>query len=574
MCKQIRADKLALCCRCPRRSKLQRLRRLQKRARSENSKSEYSLDSRKRRQVKDLGPPPKKTQVNEQQLTSAATAAAASDLAPSDAAAAATASEATSPVDALRAQLQLHIEDDPYGDCPAPIREFDELANLPKHVLASLKKHGITTPMPIQAQALPLVLSGRDVIGLAQTGSGKTLAFLLPASVHLEKQRRLSNQTTPKLPSPLVLVLAPTRELAVQIADEANKVFDSSFQHGDMNHEVHTVAVYGGGDKFKQQRQLGWGSDIVVATPGRLTDFVNTHVLTLDRVGYFVLDEGDRMLDMGFHDDVASISKQTKPERQMLFFSATWGKEVQELAQGLCRSGSKPVRISYGRESDATADGVAKHKAREGIVQEVVVVDHVGDKHWELQEADKEVIMDKHLKNVLTASDDHKVLVFVSQKHLADKLSDRLQSQGFKADSMHGGKSQDYRLWVLDQFRKGELRLLVCTDVLGRGIDIPSVSHVVIHEMGDIEDYIHRIGRTARGRYGKGHALVFFEYWEGNPDLAAELKDVLVASKQIVPTELQRIVDEVANGKRQSRTSAPKWNGGKQQWKASSFSNW
>jgi superfamily II DNA/RNA helicase len=185
--------------------------------------------------------------------------------------------------------------------------------------------------MPIQAQALPLVLSGRDVIGLAQTGSGKTLAFLLPASVHLEKQRRLSNQTTPKLPSPLVLVLAPTRELAVQIADEANKVFDSSFQHGDMNHEVHTVAVYGGGDKFKQQRQLGWGSDIVVATPGRLTDFVNTHVLTLDRVGYFVLDEGDRMLDMGFHDDVASISKQTKPERQMLFFRLPGGRKFKNL---------------------------------------------------------------------------------------------------------------------------------------------------------------------------------------------------------------------------------------------------
>merc|ERR1712216_884522 len=151
------------------------------------------------------------------------------------------------------------------------------------------------------------------------------------------------------------------------------------------------------------------------------------------------------------------------------------------------------------------------------------------------------------------ASEEHKVLVLVSQKHLADKLSERLQKQGFQADAMHGGKSQEYRLWVLDQFRKGELRLLVCTDVLGRGIDIPSVSHVVIHEMGEIEDYIHRIGRTARGKYGKGHALVFFEYWEGSPNIAAELAKVLAASEQHVPKQLQQIADEVAKGERQIR---------------------
>jgi ATP-dependent RNA helicase DDX5/DBP2 len=469
---------------------------------------------------------------------------------------------------ALREKLQLRIEDDPYGDCPAPIQSFDQLAALPKDLLGSLLKNGITAPMPIQAQALPLVLQGRDVIGLAQTGSGKTLAFLLPAAVHLEKQA--SKRVWQKTPAPFVLVLAPTRELAVQIADEANKVFDVSAADAKKDW-VSTVAVYGGGDKQTQQKKLryGYGADIVAATPGRLTDFMNTGVVSLHRVSYFVLDEADRMLDMGFNDDVTSIAKELQPQKQMLFFSATWGKEVQELAQGLCRSGSKPVRISYGQESNAMKDGSdKKHIARESIVQEVVVVDHKGDKHWEKQEAEKEGIMDKHLQRVLTESDDNKVLVFVSQKNLADKLSSKLQARGFKADAMHGGKSQEYRLWVLDQFRKGELRLLVCTDVLGRGIDIPSVSHVVIHEMGEIEDYIHRIGRTARGKHGKGHALVFFEYWDGDPKLAADLIEVLTASKQTVPPGLQKIADEVATGKRESRAAG--WNTSNG-WKDSSF---
>jgi len=259
-----------------------------------------------------------------------------------------------------------------------------------------------------------------------------------------------------------------------------------------------------------------------------------------------VLDEADRMLDMGFHGDVTSISAQVRPDRQVLFFSATWNACVQNLSKNLCQKGSCPVRISQGQDhhDSMLSESACLHKAREGITQQVVVIDHGGN--WETQAQEKRKLLEEHLRQVLSESEEHKVLVFVNQKLLADSLAAQLQKDGFKADVMHGGKTQDYRLWSLDQFRKGYLRLLVCTDVLGRGIDIPSVSHVVVHEMGSIEDYVHRIGRTARGRYGKGHALVFFEFWNREPEIASQLIDVLRSSGQEVPGDLQRIASEAS----------------------------
>lgn len=450
----------------------------------------------------------------------------------------------------IRAQLQLRIESDANGVCPAPLKSFEAMTSLPQYVLNSLRFQGIQSPLPIQAQALPLILTKSDVIGLAQTGSGKTLAFLIPAAV------RLGEQKFPISPKPAVLVLAPTRELAVQISDESDKLFSKS-ECDAHPAGIRTVCVYGGGDKWQQQKSLKQGAHIVVATPGRLLDFVNAEAVCLAQVYYFVLDEADRMLDMGFHDDAIMIAGRLRQRRQVLFFSATWSDAVQQLALGLCSGGSKPVRISYGQGSSdksGSEGDAAKCKARAGITQEVIVIDDAsGRDRWERQEQQKNEKLHDHLSNVLTASDEHKVLVFVSRKDLADKVSAQLKEKGFKADAMHGGKSQVYRLWVLEQFRQGAVRLLVCTDVLGRGIDIPSVSHVVIHEMGEIEDYIHRIGRTARGRYGKGHALVFFEYWEGAPHVAADLIDVLAASEQHVPKQLQQIADEVAKGERQIR---------------------
>jgi len=301
----------------------------------------------------------------------------------------------------------------------------------------------------------------------------------------------------------------------------------------------------------------------VAATPGRLIDFVKAGSISLRRVTYLVLDEADRMLEYGFQDDVGGISGQIRPDRQVLFFSATWGSAVQQLARGICRPGAGPTRISCGRrqEEGGGGGGEPQQLARESIDQQVVVIDHAGD--WEKQAAEKRRLLEEHLRNVLGASEESKVLVFVSQKGLADELARQLQAEGFQADRMHGGQAQEYRLWVLDEFRKSRLRLLVCTDVLGRGIDIPSVSHVVIHEMGAIEEYVHRIGRTARGKDARGHALVFFEYWEKYPEMASQLIAVLRASKQPVPPELQRVADEVASGKRAAPPRADAWWGAK-----------
>lgn len=269
------------------------------------------------------------------------------------------------------------------------------------------------------------------------------------------------------------------------------------------------------------------------------------------------------MLDMGFQGDVAALSSQVRPERQVLFFSATWSAAVQELARGLCHQGARPVRISVGQHAEDRASGDPdRQQAREGIVQEVVVVDFPKD-HVR-QAAEKERLLDEHLHQVLTSSEDHKVLVFVSQKQFADELATKLWEAGFTAASMHGGKSQESRLWTLDQFRKGDLRLLVATDVIGRGIDIPSVSHVVVFEMGSIDDYVHRIGRTARGKHGKGHALVFFEYWNKDGTIAGQLAELLSASKQPVPEGLARIASEFERGEREVFGS--KWKAGGSSW--------
>jgi len=454
--------------------------------------------------------------------------------------------------DKLRLTLDIRIEDEAGTEIPAPITSFEELDVLPAYVVNGLKSHSIVTPMPIQAQALPIILGGSNVIGLAQTGSGKTLAFLLPGIVHCEAEATVGRHES----TPIVLVLAPTRELAVQINDEAGKVLKGSYT-GNHPGGVWSTCVYGGASKAVQIRSAQ-GCHIVAATPGRLKDLVDARHMTLSRVTYFALDEADRMLDLGFQGEVADISAQLRKDHQIVFFSATWQQQVQALARGLCENGEPPVRMAVGQKEGGDADEQSL-KARESITQQVIVLDH-GEGAWEQQTKEKNELLEKHLQKVLVESDENKVLVFVSQKDFADNLCQKLWDLGFHSGAMHGGKAQESRLNTLEKFRKGEIRLLVATDVLGRGIDIPSVSHVVVYEMGTVEDYIHRIGRTARGKDAKGHALVFFEYHWKFPTIASELINVLETSMQPVPEELRKIAKEVDDGKRRGPQKAGGWN--------------
>ncbi|CAE8617642.1 unnamed protein product [Polarella glacialis] len=457
--------------------------------------------------------------------------------------------------DRLRVELCIQLEEDPRGksSTPAPVRKFSDLACLPNWVQSALRENNWEMPMPVQAQALPVLLSGRSLIGIAQTGSGKTASFLLPAIVHIEDQPPLTRQS----PGPVCLVLSPTRELAVQISDEATKLFRFSHQSSKHPGGMRSVAFYGGGRKWEQLRSATYeGPHVCVATPGRLLDFLGEKSISAARVTFLVLDEADRMLDMGFSGDMNTIAAQVRPDRQTAFFSATWPREVQSLACELCSDA--PVRIRIGRPGDSVdsngtlitslKDGDSElPTARESIKQQVIVFDPADD--WRVLEEKKMVMIKAHTEAALLENAESKVLVFVNEKGQVDTLSTDLWKAGFQADGIHSGKKQDSRLSVLEQFRKGEIRVLVATDVLGRGLDIPKVSHVVIHSMGAVDDYVHRIGRTGRGKDGTGHAMVFFEYNWKMSEVSEQLIGVLQRSNQQVPPELVKIAEDVKSGK-------------------------
>jgi ATP-dependent RNA helicase RhlE len=339
-------------------------------------------------------------------------------------------------------------------------------------LLRSISEQGYDTPTPIQAQAIPVVLAGRDLMAAAQTGTGKTAGFTLPI-LQLLSSREAGLSL--KRFKPRCLVLVPTRELAVQVHD--------SVRTYGKHLRLKATAIYGGVGMGPQLSALKGGVDIIVATPGRLLDHIEQRSVDLSGIEILVLDEADRMLDMGFIRDIRRIIALLPKQKQSLLFSATFSDEIRGLTVGLLNN---PVSVEVARRN-ATADNVAQsvyHVDRER--KRDLLIQLIDDHKW------------------------HQVLVFTRTKHGADALSDRLGKAGIKSAALHGNKSQNQRQRALDDFKRLKLNVLVATDIAARGIDIDELPHVVNYELPNIpEDYVHRIGRTGRaGASGQAVSLV------------------------------------------------------------------
>ncbi|MDG6243259.1 MAG: DEAD/DEAH box helicase [Methanolobus sp.] len=335
---------------------------------------------------------------------------------------------------------------------------FNDL-NLIFPLQRALSEEGYTTPTPIQQQSIPHLLNGSDMIGIAQTGTGKTAAFILPILQNMSASHSKSRPRAPR-----VLVLAPTRELAAQIGD-------SFSTYGKYTRFKHAV-IFGGVGQSPQVRALFKGVDSLVATPGRLLDLVEQGHVNLSDVEYFVLDEADRMLDMGFINDVYKVVALLPKKRQSLFFSATMSPEISELARRLL---SNPARVEVTPQATTV----------ELIDQFIFFVDSEDKNELLLQ-----LMRSRHLECVL---------IFTRTKHRANKVAEMLNKNKINAGAIHGNKSQTHRTKTLQDFRSGHLRVLVATDIAARGIDIEDISHVINYDLPNIpESYVHRIGRTAR----------------------------------------------------------------------------
>ncbi len=345
---------------------------------------------------------------------------------------------------------------------------FEDL-ELAQPLLKALTAENYLDPTPIQKQAIPHVLAGRDLLGLAQTGTGKTAAFALPIlhKLTIEKKRRTAG-------APRALILSPTRELAMQIADNCRKYARFT--------GVKTMAVFGGMPIRRQINNLKHGTDLLVATPGRLLDLVRSRSLSLEKVEYFVLDEADQMMDLGFIHDMRKLAQILPQPRQTLFFSATMPKAIADLAASFL---TDPVEVRVAPVS-ATADKVDQkliyvaRNQKTALVQQLIKNDNI-----------------------------QKAILFTRTKHGADKVARSLSKDGIECGAIHGNKTQGQRQRTLASFRNGRIRILVATDIAARGIDIDHVSHVFNYDLPDVpEIYVHRIGRTARaGASGQSIAL-------------------------------------------------------------------
>lgn len=408
------------------------------------------------------------------------------------------------------------------SDVPNPITSFEELC-LPDNLKTAFLEQGYFEPTPIQAQGWPVALSGRDMVGISQTGSGKTLVFILPAIIHATNQNEINVGRYECKPQ--VLVLAPTRELVQQILEVSNKFIKyCGLKNG---------CAYGGASRNNQLRSLK-GAHICVATPGRLIDFVSAGLVNLQQCTYLVLDEADRMLDMGFEPQIRQIVDQIRPDRQTLMWSATWPREIRKLAQEFL---TNYVQVTVG------ADQLV---ANPNIEQNIYFV----------EEFEKEEKFVSLLKDLI-ADKGSKILVFAQTKRRVDYLGMQLSDLSHPVMCIHGDVSQTRRDFVLNNFRSTKSCVLIATDVAARGLDISDIQHVVNYDLPtNIEDYIHRIGRTARGTStGQAHSFFTGE----NIGLAKDLISVLQQASQPVDPQLYSILKRKPNKDRGGSYPNQRW---------------
>jgi len=382
-------------------------------------------------------------------------------------------------------------------------KTFAELGLSPK-VMAAVDAAGYSIPTPIQAEAIPIAMTGRDVLGIAQTGTGKTASFTLPMISRLETGRARARM-------PRSLILAPTRELAAQVAQ--------SFENYGVNHKLNLALLIGGVSMDEQTKKLDRGVDVLIATPGRLIDHFQRGRVMLMGVDILVIDEADRMLDMGFIPDIEKICKLLPPQRQTLFFSATMPPEITRLVDQFMRD---PLRIEVAKPATAAQTITQRFRYCES------------GEDWAKRE---------ELRELMRAEDVRNAIVFCNRKRDVAILLKSLTKHGFNAGALHGDMDQQARTETLDKFRSGEITFLAASDVAARGLDIPDVSHIFNFDLPwQSDDYVHRIGRTGRaGREGSATSLVTFDdlkllkqieditgdrsVWIGDPPSEADIQD-------------------------------------------------
>jgi ATP-dependent RNA helicase DDX5/DBP2 len=406
-------------------------------------------------------------------------------------------------VAALREELNVTV----FGNnVPKPFEQWEQ-TGLPTSIVQHLKDLNIIEPTPIQRQGIPVALSGGDMVGVSRTGSGKTLAYAMPLMLHIAAQPIVKSGE-----GPIGLIMAPTRELAKQIDGELAKLCRAQGRDGVV---VKHCAVYGGADRHRQISHLRQSPDILVATPGRLIDLVSSNETNLKRTTYLVLDEADRMLEMGFRDDLETIVSYIRPDKQTLMWSATWPMEVREIASSFMNE--QFSRIQIGSQELHANSNIQQHF-----------------KYSEDMHAKKRSLV-RDMEKILNAGKVTKVVVFCNTKRGADELAHLISQSGIcAAQAIHGDKSQSSRESIMGRFRESPNGCLVATDVIARGIDVSDIGAIVNFDFpNNVEDYVHRVGRTGRAG-AKGIALSYVT----DDDIQTsgkKLIKVLENSKQKVP---------------------------------------